>query len=220
MRKIEYACAAASLFIQHLHTENFDRGMIATFGNTFRVEQPFTGNERLLHATLQGVMRSVTNEATRLYDSIADVIESFWDQGDRKRPWLLTVITDGKNYFDGGAYGTPTGIGRRIATRYNQEASNFMFLIGVGEGDNIDVNALNTVGNYGGIPTITIEAFPLLELVFLKIALEVSTRVVGTQVNVGSMTWQEVTRIRQISQTPIDYAFLIDRSGSMNDSGD
>lgn len=223
MKKIEYACGAAGLFIRHLHTEGFDRGMIATFGNSFRVEQGLTGTENLLHSALARIVRSHagTNEGTRLYDSIEDVIREFWRQGDRSRPWLLTVITDGKDYFDTGKYhNNPSGIGRFIASSYNHEDSNFMFLIGVGEGDNIDRQALATVGNYGHIPAITIEAFPLLEMLFLRIALEVSTRVQGTQITAGNLTWQEVTRIRQVSQTPLDYVFLLDRSGSMNDSGD
>ena|SRR5436305_1762461 len=97
LKKIEYAVGAAGLFIHHLHRENFDRGMVATFGNGFRVEQGFTGYEGNLHFSLSRVGRSITDERTRLYDSIENVITEFWSYGRRDRPWLLTVITDGQD---------------------------------------------------------------------------------------------------------------------------
>jgi uncharacterized protein (DUF58 family) len=100
--KIEYAVAAAGIFIAHLHREGFDRGMVATFGSTFRVEQNFTSSEAHLHSALARLDPSrikQENEGTRLYDSIEDVISQFWSYGDRNRPWLLTIITDGKDYY-------------------------------------------------------------------------------------------------------------------------
>jgi hypothetical protein len=218
LKKIEYAVGAAGLFIQHLHRENFDRGMIATFGNGFRVEQSFTGTESYLHRALARVSQSVTNEQTRLYDSLADVIVEFWSRGMRDRPWLLIVITDGQDTCS-TSFRTPAAIGHVAATRYNHEDSNFMVVIGVGEGDQIDADALATLGNVGNFPAITIGAFPLLELVFLKIALQVSTRTLGRHVEVGNMSWDQVAQIRQVSQVPFDYAFLIDRSGTMSQPG-
>jgi hypothetical protein len=222
-KKIEYAVAAASLFIQHLHRENFDRGMVATFGNGFRVEQHFTGCERDLQSTLLRVSRSVTNEGTRLYSSIEDVIMQFWNRdygAHRNRPWLLTVITDGQdNDHYGKYYGRPGDIGRFIATRFNHEPSNFMFVIGVGEGNQIDKRALAIMGDQGNFPAITIGAFPLLERLFLRIALQVTTEIEGIQIDIGNLTWREVSQIRRVSQVAFDYAFLIDRSGSMSDPG-
>lgn len=221
MKKIDYACAAAGIFIQHLHTEGFDRGLIATFGNSFQVVQGFTGAESQLHSALARTRRSVTNEGTRLYDSIEDGIDQFWSGGDRRRPWLFIVVTDGKNNFDYGKYhNNPVGIGNTIARRFNHEPSNFMFLLGVGKNDEIDVNALATVGAYGGILAIPVQAFALLEAVFLKIALSVTTDIVGQTISSGNVTWAQVAQLRRVSHRPLDYAFLIDRSGSMNDSGD
>ena len=121
MKKIEYAVGAAGLFIQHLHREDFDRGLVATFGNSFREEQGFTGTESYLHYALGRVARSVTNERTRLYDSIEDVIMRFWKTASRERPWLLTVITDGQDNESTGYRNNPSGIGRFVATRYNHE---------------------------------------------------------------------------------------------------
>lgn len=219
LTKIDYAVGAAGLFIQHLHRENFDRGMISTFGNSFRMEQGFTSYEGNLHNSLRWVSRSITDERTRLYDSIEDVIATFWNSGSRDHPWLLTIITDGKDNESYRYRNNPAAIGRYIATRFNHEVSNYIFVIGVGEGSLIDRNALATMGNYGNFLAITIDAFPLLEMVFLEIALKVTTQIAGYQVNVGNLSWGEVARIRQVSHVAFDYAFLIDRSGSMGEWG-
>jgi hypothetical protein len=219
MKKIEYAVGAAGLFIQNLHREGFDRGMIATFGNGFRVEQGFTTTGSYLHSALSRVSRSIRDERTRLYDSIEDVILQFRSYGYRDRPWLLTVITDGQDNESSRYYQNPIGIGRFVASQYNDDPSNFIFVIGVGEGRQIDANALTTLGNYGNFLAMTIDAFPLLEVLFIEIALQVSEQLEGIQVNYGNLSWTEVARIREISSIPFDYAFLIDRSGSMSERG-
>lgn len=220
MKKIEYAIGAAGVFIYHLHQENFDRGLIASFGNTFRIEQGFTSTESYLHASLARLSNSIRDERTRLYDSIEDIITEFWRNGRRDRPWLLTIITDGQDNESYKYKNNPAAIGRYIAQKFNHEPSNFPFLIGVGEGSQIDKKALAAIGDNGGFPAVTIAAFPLLELVFLQIAINVSTQLVGRRIEVGNMSWEEVAQIRRLSRTPIDYAFLIDRSGSMTESGD
>jgi len=219
MKKIEYAIAAADIFIQHLHQENLDRGMIGTFGDSFRVEQGFTGREVQLRNTLSRLSRASLDGSTRLNDSIKDAVDHFWSYGDRTRPWLLTIITDGQ---DNGSYtyrNDPAGIGRYTATHFNHESTNFMFLIGVGEGSQIDKKSLGTMGDYGNFPAATIAAFPLLEMVFLEIAINVSSQLVGQRIDMGYMSWEQVAYIRSVSRTPIDYAFLLDRSASMSEPG-
>lgn len=219
MKKIEYAVGAAGLFIHNLHREGFDRGMIATFGNGFRVEQAFTASEPYLHSALSRVNRSITNERTRLYDSIEDTILQFQHYGARNRPWLLTIITDGQDNESRRYRQNPVAIGRYVASQYNHDPSNFIFVIGVGEGRLIDSNALATLGNYGNFLAITIAAFELLERVFIEIALQFSEKLEGIHVNYGNLSWTEVSRVRQVSLIPFDYAFLIDRSGSMSEQG-
>jgi hypothetical protein len=66
---------------------------------------------------------------------------------------------------------------------------------------------------------VTIAAFPLLEQMFLRIALQVSSQLVGRTFDFAGLTWAQVQEIRKLVQVPIDYAFLIDRSGSMNELG-
>jgi hypothetical protein len=219
VKKIEYAVGAAGLFIRHLHREGFDRGMIATFGNSFRVEQGFTTTETYLHSALGRVSRSITDERTRLYDSIEDVISEYWRNGQRNRPWLLTVITDGQDNESRKYRDNPGAIGRYIATRYNHESTNFVFVVGVGEGSQIDRQALGILGDTGGFLAMTVAAFPLLEMAFLQIALDVSTQILGRRIEIGNLSWEQVARIRQVTHTALDYAFLIDRSGSMSQSG-
>lgn len=215
MKKIDYAIGASASFIQHLHRNGFDRGMVATFGSHFRIEQHFTPNSAQLFAALR---RLKPNGGTRLYDSIEDIIGQFWLYGDQRRPWLLIVITDGQDNESKKYKSNPVGIGRYVAKNYNQE-SNFITVIGVGKGDQIDGKSLVTFGNTGGFPAIAIDAFPLLEEVFLRIALQVSTSLVGRRIDIGRLSWAEVAKYYQISQIPIDYAFLIDCSGSMTDVG-
>lgn len=222
-KKIEYAVAAASIFIRNLHRNNFDHGMIATFGNTFRVEQNFTSNENNLQYSLGRVVSSITNERTRLYDSIEDVITEFWRNGARDRPWLLTIITDGQDNesrkYRSTDRNSPVRIGDYVLRRFNHEPTNFPFLIGVGDGQQIDAQSLAIIGQVGRFPAVTIAAFPLLEQMFLRIALQVSSQLVGRTFDFAGLTWAQVQEIRKLVQVPIDYAFLIDRSGSMNELG-
>lgn len=229
-RKIEYAVGAAGLFIHHLHGEGFDRGMIATFGNNYREEQSFTSTESYLHYSLRQLPNSVISavsrkqgERTKLYDSIEDVIRSFLNNGRRDRPWLLTIITDGQDNessrYSHYSSDSLARIGSYVLQKFNFHPTNFVFLIGVGEGSQIDKRALGTIGDSGRFLAATIAAFPLLELLFLNIAVKVSTELAGVQIDTGNFTWQQVSQIRRTHRIPIDYAFLIDRSGSMSESG-
>lgn len=217
-KKIDYAVAAASLFIAHLHREGFDYGLIATFGDSLRIEQDFTSDSDELQLALSRIRQSVGGR-TRLYDSIEDVVNAFWQIGAQDRPWLLIIITDGIDNESQKYSGYPAGIGRYVATRFMHEQTNFVFLIGVGTGKEIDANALITLGKTGGFPATTIAAFPMLERLFLEIALQVSQRLVGRRINIGNLSWEEIAREYQVSQVPLDYAFLIDRSSSMNEPG-
>lgn len=207
------------MFIQHLHRENFDRGMIATFGDTFRVEQGFTGVEANLHSALNRVAHAARDGSTRLYDSIEDMVNEFWRNGARNRPWLLTVVTDGNDNSSSRFRENPVAIGNFVRTHYNHEPSNFIFVIGVGDGNQINAKGLATMGDSGNFPAVTIGAFRYLERVFIEIAIDVSVAALGRSVDTAGLSWDEVARIYRVAQTPLDYAFLIDRSASMNEQG-
>ncbi len=72
-------------------------------------------------------------------------------------------------------------------------------------------------GNFTYIP---VKYFSLLEYAFLTLAYEVSTSISLSvnKLSVGnvSASWTEVQRNRELSRVAIDYALLIDVSGSMN----
>uniref|UniRef100_U9UN75 Uncharacterized protein n=1 Tax=Rhizophagus irregularis (strain DAOM 181602 / DAOM 197198 / MUCL 43194) TaxID=747089 RepID=U9UN75_RHIID len=53
-----------------------------------------TGDEISLYRSLNG-LSNVASGGTRLYDSIVNVIKTFHSNGDRSRPWILVVVTDG-----------------------------------------------------------------------------------------------------------------------------
>jgi tetratricopeptide (TPR) repeat protein len=223
IRKVDYAVAASIMFVEHLHRQGFDRGMVATFGTTANLVQGFTSNKNVMEQALLSVASSVTNEGTRLYDSIYDIIQYFWANADRRRPWLLTIVTDGidnvSDMFLHTDRRSPAVIGAYMKQYFNDYRNNFAFLIGVGTGNQIDVNALSAIGNYSGIPAITIDKFPVLEQVFVEIALQVTSRYEGRNYRMGNLTWQQVDEIRSLSHIAIDYGFLLDRSGSMSEPG-
>jgi predicted TPR repeat methyltransferase len=213
-RKIDYAVKAVSMFVNQLHREKFDHGLIATFGDTFRIEQDFTSSASQLQYALERVRQSVGG-MTRLYDSIEDVITRFWKYGYRDRPWLLTVITDGQDNKSKKYINNPAGIGHYVLTNFIRESDKFVFLIGVGKGNDIDAGSLATFGEVGCFPAITIDGFAVLERLFLQIALEVSEHLIGRAINIGNLSWEEISSYYQVLEVPLDYAFLIDRSTSM-----
>lgn len=218
-KKIEYAVAAAGVFIQHLHREGFDRGMIATFGDSYRVDQGFTARESDLHYALSRIMKGSKDGSTRLYDSMANVCDTFWQSGLRDRPWLLVTVTDGQDNSSRTYRQNPAGAGQYVYDRYNRESSNFVFLLGVGSGNQIDIPALEALGRYGRFRPMAVDCFPLLEAFFLQIAARVSAGIAGVQLDFGNVSWVQLQRIMQVTQVPFDYCFLIDRSASMEDRG-
>jgi hypothetical protein len=214
--KIEAAVAATQQFIRRLHRENFDRGLIATFGTHFCIEQEFTGCENDLHRALHGIAKKVEwSEGTRLYDSIQDVIITFGRDGDSHRPWLLIVITDGQDTHSAKYHHNPTALGHAIAQGFNADASNLVCVIAVGRPEQVDVPALRQLGDAGHFPVIRIEGMALLEEAFVRVAIQIIERTEGRVIGDGQAAWAELSRIRQAVQIPFDYAFLIDCSGSM-----
>ncbi len=215
MRRLDYAVEAAQTFVLHFHREGFDRGMVATFGNSFRIVQGLTPSESALRSALESIACSPGDERTRLYDSIEDVITELWRYGLRTRPWLLIILTDGQDNVSSKYRRNPLGIGRYIAQRYNDDPSNFVFLIAVDGDGRVDRRALARVSDKGSFPAVAVSSFALLETVLLEIALDMSARLAGEPLDCACMSWREVARLRDDTEAPTDYAFLIDCSGSM-----
>lgn len=214
IKTLEYAIAAAGVFVRHLHRDGVDRGMVATFGSTFRVEQEFTSSESHLLAALNQLRYAPPDPETRLYDSLEDVVTTFHHTARTDRPWILTIITDRPDTASCTYRNNPVAIGHYIKQHYTHKPSNFPFLIGVGRNHQLDRRVLATIGCQGCFPTLVIDTFAMLEAMFLQIALSVSTCMDGIRVRAGNLSWNEVRRVRQTSPTAFDYAFLFDRSGA------
>lgn len=217
--KIAYAVSAAWTFIQSLHREGVDRGLIATLGDRFEIQSDFTTSTSQLATTLNAIAQGVKDEGTRLYDSIQDIITTFWSAGRRDCPWVLLIVTDGddnrsKNYPCNKPQ-SPEMIGRYVGTRFNHERTNFPFLIGVGQDQQINARALATIGHYGQFPAVRIEAFPHLQRVFQQIAVRVTSDLERFYVPTPYGAIQGVRENVRLTRQPIDYAILLDVSLSM-----
>src|SRR4051794_21784125 len=90
-----YQVHAAWSFIRTMHREGIDQGLIATFGDTFRIETDFTTSISRLATTLNGLAQGARNEGTLLYDSIENMVNTFWRAGRRDSQWILLINTDG-----------------------------------------------------------------------------------------------------------------------------
>jgi hypothetical protein len=90
-----------------------------------------------------------------------------------------------------------------------------MALIGVGSDKAIDRHALSEFAQAANCLAVTLGGFELLEDLFLRIAVKVTTSLVGVPYSVGGLTWTEVRRLRSASLRSLDFGVLLDRSGSM-----
>jgi Mg-chelatase subunit ChlD len=220
-RKIEYAAGAALHFINALHAEGVDRGAIYSLGNTFRVDQGFTTSREELDRALINLGQSKPNENTALYDSIALAIDQFQRFGRPNVPWVLIVLTDGKDnasqVFSHRDERSPAAVGLLTAECFANASSNYFVLVGVGDANSLDVKAITTIGEYARSPAIPLASFHLLEELFLQLVIQVSETLVGRTFQVGEHEILELARVRQVNKIGIDYALVIDRSGSMDE---
>jgi Mg-chelatase subunit ChlD len=215
--KFDVAASSVRRFIASMHRRGLDRGMIASFGNTFRVDADFTTDPSQLSAAVACVGRSIGKEGTRFYDGLVDAATLFYHAGRRDALWLCIVLTDG---VDSGAWRlkNPVLTGRILATLFNHDPTNFLTVIGVGRPGRIDTQALTQLGQAAGCPALHLDNFHLVERAFQDIAVQVTSRLVGIRHTVGNLSWDEIARIRSHTNLPVDYCFLLDRSGSMRES--
>ncbi len=220
-RKIEYAAGAALHFIDALHAEGIDRGAIYSLGSTFRIDQGFTTSRAHLQQALVNIGRSKPNENTALYDSIALAIDQFQKNGRQNVPWVLIVLTDGKDNaskaFPHNDKRSPAAVGVLVNECFSRAASNFFVLVGVGDARSLDVEAIATIGHFSNSLAIPLENFHLLEQLFLQLVVQVTETIVGRTVQHGQQEILELARVRQVNKIGIDYALVIDRSGSMDE---
>ncbi|CAG8516800.1 22016_t:CDS:2 [Gigaspora margarita] len=212
--QISCAIKASNELVKNLHRDGLDRGCIATFNSRMLVRQNFTRDEASLYRSLNS-LRNYVSGSTRLYDSIVDIIKTFHTSGDRTRPWILVVVTDGD---DTGSTLSLLKCASEISRLFTKDSSNFLFLVGVG--DDVNSTKMEQMADAGNFIYFPVKDFFLLELVFMTIAHKITT---SLSLSLGSLSvgeysasWAEVQRHRNLSQVAIDYALLIDVSSSMN----
>ncbi|CAG8762311.1 1106_t:CDS:2, partial [Acaulospora morrowiae] len=170
--------------------------------------------EASLHRSLNR-LTNVASGGTRLYDSMVDIVETFHRSGDRTRPWVVVVVTDGD---DNCSIRSIDRCAQEVSRLFTKESSNFLFVVGVG--DNVDSTKMEKMATTGNFIYIPVKEFYLLEFAFLTLAYQVTTSLslsLGS-LSVGNLSasWAEVQRHRELSKVAIDYALLIDVSASMN----
>lgn len=220
--KIHHAVNSAWSLVRSIHREGVDRCCVATFGDTFQIRADFTTSLPELAAILTAIGRGVKDEGTRLYDSVADMINAFWKAGRRDRPWVFLILTDGMDNrskkYPCGNPNSPEMIGRYIGTRFNHEPTNCVALFGVGSDRQLNEKALATMSHFGNFPAVRVEAFPLLEPYLKRLAYEVTGEVEDVYIPLGGGVVGQVRNQNvRVTRRPIDYAILLDVSASMAD---
>ncbi|CAG8578390.1 3228_t:CDS:2 [Racocetra fulgida] len=108
--QISCAIKASNELVKNLHRDGLD-------------------HEASLYRSLTGLKNYVSG-STRLYDSIVDIIKTFHSNGDRTRPWILVVVTDGD---DTGSNLSLLKSASEISRLFTKDSSNFLFVVGVGD---------------------------------------------------------------------------------------
>ncbi|KAJ3037139.1 hypothetical protein HDV00_002021 [Rhizophlyctis rosea] len=210
-RKIDAAVDAVQKMVRALQRENVDRVCVGGFNNSYRMVQPFTATESHVHHSLNR-MRNMPDGATRLYDSIMDMVNYMRTNGKRDRPWVLIVITDG---HDNCSTRSAKSCGQEVLRMYNSEASNFVFVIGVGT--DVKQDKMEQMADAGDFSFVPIASFDVLEELFMLLALRIEEQVSGAMISTGNTTWLALQQRRRLASRPMDYAFLLDISGSMSE---
>jgi Mg-chelatase subunit ChlD len=71
---------------------------------------------------------------------MVDVVKTFQQKGDRSRPWILVVVTDGD---DNRSSRSLKKCAEEVSNLFTRESSNFLFVVGVG--DNVDSTKMEQV---------------------------------------------------------------------------
>ncbi|CAG8585945.1 12858_t:CDS:2 [Acaulospora morrowiae] len=214
--KLSLAIKASNQLITNLHRDGLDRGCIATFNEDLVIRESFTDDEDDLHRSLNALV-NIASGGTSLYDCMCELISGpFYRKGDRSRPWIMIVVTDGNDF---GSIKSLETCAAEICSKYTRENSNFLFLLGVG--DDVNSSKMEKFAEKGGFTYIPVKDFHLLEYVFILLALKItnSFNVSTGEISFDDVTlgWAQVQRQRQLRPVAIDYALLIDVSGSMSD---
>jgi hypothetical protein len=167
--QISCAIKASNELVKNLHRDGLDRGCVATFNDYMVIRQvkiiilldveysymylsfnmsfqftfkSFTKDELSLYRSLNG-LNNVVSGGTRLYDSMLDIVKTFQRNGDRSRPWILVVVTDGD---DNRSSRSLKKCAEEISHLFTKDSSNFLFVVGVG--DDVDSTKMEQVYHF------------------------------------------------------------------------
>ena len=223
MMKIDYATDAMRWFARALHGP-YCEGVVCSSGDTFQVEQPFTGSLRLIDQALLAVAANLKadvrrrgkGEGTALNDSLVEAVSHVCRYGDPSYPHVLLCCTDGKDNRS-KRFTSARKTGEHIRDRFTRIPGNFAFLIGCGQ--DIDRHALTLIGEAGGFPAVLLDQFSELKSVLSSLAVKVTRTLQQTTVRGPDFALTSTRPTLLLESRPLRYALLLDRSGSMVEAG-
>jgi Mg-chelatase subunit ChlD len=158
---------------------------------------------------------SLCNGETHLYKAIAISVLQFITRAHKNRPWVLVILTDGRDNESGSADAKETA--QKVLTAFNKPASNFTFLIGLGK--DVNTSELERLSQATHSCYMPAQDSSALMLLFAIIATQVTN---GVEVNLSRLQAEgaevvlaQVSRVRKMSRQAIDLLLLVDISGSM-----
>ena len=219
---IDYAVSAAWELISAVHIGGHDQCLIATFGDHFRIARDLTTSKSELVSTLVAIANSDLDGGTRFYDSLEDTVVALLKQGRQDSEKVIVAVTDGvdnrsRNYPHTNPR-SPEMIGRYLGSRFADRPGHHAYLIGVGLAETAGVTALSTIAHHSKIKIATVRTFPVLQEIFSRIAIAMTSEISDVHHHLGNGWFLSTPEEKlRITRRPIDYAILIDRSGSMGD---
>jgi len=223
-RKITVGCGAVHHFIRQVHRNGIDRGAVASFGNTYEVDQTLTDQAGEVAGALISIERRVLQgkrEGTALYDSLVSLGESFARASYTRAAFgLVVAVTDGKDISSTRFKAKPAQAGetyrRLIEASRNPVLS---ILIGVGSSHDIDEAALQTLAHTGGMQLVTVDNMAKLGGILAGLGTQLRHGTFDRLITDGRTAVIARDRFARLTVIPYDYAILMDRSGSMADEG-
>jgi len=216
MTRIEAAAAAMITFLQELMGPQ-DRCTVSAFNDGYH-ELSTLGNEEKSKRVLAALTR-LCQKDTHLWDAVCLSVRQFIQSADRTRPWVLIVLTDGK---DSGSKTTVSEAATLLQV-FTRESSNFAFVVGVGH--EVDETGMKQLCQEGGAFYLPAKDLGVLMTMFALIALQVRR---GVQLNMATIQAQgqrlsephtavyaELRQTTQVSQRNTDILLCVDVSGSM-----
>ena len=211
--------AKRAIYNFFVHTfSNRDGYALATFNSKYQLVSVGNGNAEASSA-YKALERVQPAGGTKLYDSIVCAIQEFQGGngrpgfGDRTRPWVLVVLTDGEDNLSRNSAGAVSSF---IRSKFLKKG-NYVYVVGMGP--DVRMASLQSMGPSGAFKTIHVRNFSDLQAELALIALKLY---VGEEYAIQYVrshgieaVWAEVQNVVKVRKQAIDFMFLLDLSSSM-----